>query len=169
MVGRKTELEGMLRGGQTADIGAVFELLQLYNSLQEQGPMTQLLGDVLRSDLPPDVQLQLAQMLIQMKRFDLVEPVFIKYLAVKPDDLSVQVELAATRIELKRFDQAIETLRKAVEKGGEPIRAVLRKDKRFQPLWNDARFQAIVPPPPASRQPFGALPQQSNGLGGLLF
>ncbi|MEI8206637.1 MAG: tetratricopeptide repeat protein, partial [Kiritimatiellales bacterium] len=170
MIGRKTELEGLLRGGgQTADINAIFELLQLYNALQEQGPLAQLFGDVLRSTLPPEVHLQLAQMLIQMKRFDLVEPVLIKYLAAKPDDLRIQVDLAAVRVELKRLDQAIELLRKAVEKGGEPIRAVLRKDARFQPLWNDARFQAIVPPPSAGRIPFGALPQQSGGLGGPLF
>jgi thioredoxin-like negative regulator of GroEL len=170
MIVRKTELEGVLRsgGGQTADINAIFELLQLYNALQEQGPMAQLFGDVLRSDLPPEIHLQLAQMLIQMKRFDLVEPVLVKYLAAKPDDLSVQVDLAAVRVELRRLDQAIETLRKTVEKGGEPIRAALRKDARFQPLWNDARFQAIVPPMPAGRLPFGAAPQ-SSGLGGPLF
>jgi hypothetical protein len=123
---------------------------------------------VLRSDLPPEIHLQLAQMLIQMKRFDLVEPVLVKYLAAKPDDLSVQVDLAAVRVELRRLDQAIETLRKTVEKGGEPIRAALRKDARFQPLWNDARFQAIVPPVPAGRLPFGAAPQ-SGGLGRPLF
>ncbi len=169
MTARKMELEGMLRGGQNADIGVVFELLQLYNALQEQGPMTRLFGNVLQTAMPPEVQLQLAQMLVQMKRFDLLEPVFIKYLADKPDDLRIQIELAAVRIELKRFDQAIETIKGAVEKGGEPIRTVLRKDVRFQPLWGDVRFQALVQPA-AGRLPFGALSQPSNGgLGGLLF
>jgi thioredoxin-like negative regulator of GroEL len=170
MIARKTELESVLRsgGGQSADINAIFELLQLYNALQEQGPMNVLFNDVLRSDLPPEIHLQLAQMLIQMKRFDLVEPALIKYLAAKPDDLRIQIDLAAVRVELRRLDQAIETLRKVVEKGGEPIRTTLRKDARFQPLWNDARFQAIVPPAPAGRLPFGALPQ-SGGLGGSLF
>jgi hypothetical protein len=71
-------------------------------------------------------------------------------------------------VELRRLDQAIETLRKVVEKGGEPIRAALRKDVRFQPLWNDARFQSIVPPEPAGRLPLGA-PPQFGGLGGPLF
>ncbi len=131
--------------------------------------MTRLFGNVLQTAMPPEVQLQLAQMLVQMKRFDLLEPVFIKYLADKPDDLRIQIELAAVRIELKRFDQAIETIKGAVEKGGEPIRTVLRKDVRFQPLWGDVRFQALVQPA-AGRLPFGALSQPSNGgLGGLLF
>jgi thioredoxin-like negative regulator of GroEL len=169
MIARKAELESVLHGGQSADINVVFELLQLYNALQEQGSMAQLLDNVLRSNLPPEIHLQLAQMLIQMKRFDLVEPVLVKYLAGKPDDLSAQVDLAAVRTELKRFDLAIETLRKAVEKGGEPIRTLLRKDARFQPLWNDARFQAIVPPAAPARLPFGNLPQSSGGLGGLVF
>jgi tetratricopeptide (TPR) repeat protein len=170
MVARKTELEGMLRsgGGQSADINVIFELLQLYNALQEQGPLGQLFGDLLRSPLPPEIQLQLAQMVLQMNRFDLAEPVLIKYLAAKPDDLRIQIDLAAVRVELRRLDQAIETLRKVVEKGGEPIRAALRKDVRFQPLWNDARFQSIVPPEPAGRLPLGA-PPQFGGLGGPLF
>jgi hypothetical protein len=89
------------------------------------------------------------------------------YLKSKPDDLQSQVELAAVRLTLGRLDQALTTLRTVVEKGGEPIRAMIRKDMRFQPLWNDARFQAIVPPTVA-RPPFGAMPQ-SPGLGGLSF
>ncbi len=170
MVQRKAELETLLRGGQSADINTAFELLQLYNALQEQGPLTQLLGDILRSNLPPELHLQLAQMLVQMRRFDLVEPVFAKYLEAKPDDLRIQIELAAVRVELKRIDPAIAMLKVAVEKGGEAIRAVLRKDPRFQTLWNDVRFQAIVPPLPSAnrRLPFDSSPQPS-GLGGLSF
>jgi thioredoxin-like negative regulator of GroEL len=173
MIGRKGELEAVLRGGQSADLNVAFELLQLYNALQEQGPMTQLLNDMLRSTLPPEAELQLAQMLVQMKRFDLVEPVLLKYLSARPDDLGVQIEMAAVRVALGRTGPALETLRAAVEKGGEPVRAILRKDARFQPLWNDTRFQALVPPMPAAnrRMPFEAAPQTSgpSGLNRLSF
>jgi thioredoxin-like negative regulator of GroEL len=167
MIARKAELEASLSTGQGVDVNTAFELVQIYNALQEIGPMQQLIGNLLRSNLPPEINLQLAQMLIQMKRVDMAEPVIITYLKAKPDDLQVQVELAAVRIALGRVDQALTTLRAVVEKGGEPIRAMIRKDMRFQPLWNDARFQAIVPPTVA-RPPFGAMPQ-SPGLGGLSF
>ncbi len=170
MIARKAELESLLRGGQGADINTAFELIQIYNAMQEHAPMQQLITNLLRSGMPPEVNLQLAQMLIQIKRVDMVEPVFIKYLEAKPDDLAVQIELAAVRLALGRPGPAFETLKGAVEKGGEPIRAVLRKDMRFQPLWNDARFQALVPPQPATsglRLPFGTA--QPSGLGGLSF
>ncbi len=167
MISRRAELETSLSGGQGVDINTAFELIQIYNAMQEIGPMHQLVGNLLRSSLPPEINLQLAQMLVQMKRVDLAEPVITMYLKVKPDDLQVQVELAAVRLTLGRVDQALTTLRMVVEKGGEPIRAMIRKDMRFQPLWNDARFQAIVPPTVA-RPPFGAMPQ-SSGLGGLSF
>ena len=167
---RKIELEGLLRNGQATDVNVAFELIQIYNAMQESGPMQQLIGNLLHSNLPPEINLQLAQMLVQMKRVDMAEPILITYLKTKPDDLRVQVELAAVRIALGRPDQAIATLRTAVEKGGEPIRAMLRKDMRFQPLWNDVRFQTLVPPTPASglNSPFGVAPQPS-GLGGLSF
>ncbi|MFA6172761.1 MAG: DUF2723 domain-containing protein [Kiritimatiellales bacterium] len=165
---RKTELEGMLRtDAKAVDINVAFELIQIYNAMQESGPMQQLISNLLRSNLPPEIHLQLAQMLLQMKRADLAEPVVLTYLKAKPDDLRVQVELAAVRVVLGRPDQALATLRTAVEKGGEPIRAMLRKDMRFQPLWNDVRFQTLVPPAPAVNlnSPFGAVPQP----GGLSF
>jgi thioredoxin-like negative regulator of GroEL len=172
MLTRKVELEGLMRSGQQqgVDISQAFELIQLYNALQEQGPLMQLLGNVLQSNLPTEINLQLAQMLIQMKRFDLVEPVFIKYLKAVPDDLRVQIDLAAVRTVLGRSDQAIETLRAVIEKGGEPIRSLLRKDQRFQPLWNDPRFRTLIPPTPAPglSLPFGAA-SKTSGLDGLSF
>lgn len=168
MTRRRAELEGMLRGGTGGDINAAFELIQIYSALQETGLMRQLVNDLLRSGLPPDIILQLSQMLVQINRLDVAEPVLLKYLEARPDDLRVQVELAAVRVALKRYDAALETIKLAVEKGGEPIRTVLRKDARFQPLWNDARFQALVSSS-NRRLPLGASPQPAGGLGGFTF
>jgi thioredoxin-like negative regulator of GroEL len=170
MMQRKAELEASLRTGKAADIGAAFELIQIYNALQEHGPMRQLINTIVQSGLPPEVNLQLAQLLVQMQKLDMVEPVFLKYLEAKPDDLRIQVELAAIRTALGRKDQALQTLRTAVEKGGDPIRSVIRKDMRFQPLWNDVRFQALVPPTAAANLnlPFSTAPQP-GGFGGLSF
>lgn len=171
MIQRKTELETELRGGKGGDLGKAFELIQIYNALQEQGPMRQLVQDILRAGLPPEVSLQLAQLLVQMKQFDLVDQVFLKYLAAKPDDLRVQIELAAVRVALGHTDQALQTVKLAVDKGGEPIRAVIRKDMRFRSLWEDPRFQALVPPSTGAgpRLPFGTMSQPTGGLGSLSF
>ena len=171
MIARKAELENQLRGGgRGVDVSVAFELIQIYSAMQEQGPMQQIISEMLRSGMPPEIHLQLAQLLVQMKRFDMVEPVFVKYLAARPDDLRIQIELAAVRVGQGRAGPALETLKGAVEKGGEPIRAVLRKDMRFQPLWTDPRFQALVPALPSAagfRLPFGTPAAQPDGPGGL--
>ncbi len=170
MIARRSELEKQLRsGGAGADVNNAFELIQLYVTLQERPKAQKLVGDILRSKLPPQIEQQLAQMLIQMKQPGLAEPVLVKYLGGKPDDLSAWIELAALRTSLGRKDKAFEALQAVVEKGGEPIRNVLRKDQRFKPLWNDPKFQALVPPASASRLPFGAAPQPAGGFGGLSF
>jgi thioredoxin-like negative regulator of GroEL len=162
MFTRKVELENLMRGGQNTDVSLAFELVQLYNALQDQAQLQQMLGNLLRSNLPPEINLQLAQMLVQMKRLDLVEPVFMAYLKARPDDLKVQIDLAALRVATGRAGLALENIKAVVEKGGEPVRVMIRKDTRFQPLWNDARFQALVPPPAPGtslQSPFGATQQ----------
>ena len=166
MLSRKAELETLLKQGSGGDMSSAFELLQIYGALQENAPMKMLISDLLRAGLPAEVYLQMTQMLIQINRIDMAEPVILKYLEMQPGDLRVQIELAAVRTALGRPDAALSTLKGAVEKGGEPIRMAVRKDMRFQPLWNDARFQAIVPPQSAGggfRQPFGAV-QPAGGM-----
>ena len=160
MSARRTELEERLRSGQGGDINAAFELIRIYSAFQENGPMRRLISDLLRANLPPEISLQLARMLIEMKRTDMAEPVILKYLDERPDDLRMWIELVAVRIAQSQAGPAIEALATAVEKGGEPVRNLLRKDPRFQPLWRDARFRKLVPPAPAAQPlPFSATPQ----------
>jgi len=170
MTARRTELEKKLRsGGQGADVNNAFELIQIYSALGENAQLRKLITDVLRSKLPPQIEQQLAQMLIQMKRFDMAELVLAKAVGEKPDDLKAWLDLAAVRTSMGRKDKALESIQTAIEKGGEPIRNVLRKDPRFKPLWNDPKFQKLVPPPSAKRLPFGAAPQPAGGFGGLSY
>ncbi len=68
----------------------------------------------------------------------------------------VWIELAAIRTEMNRPGQAIGALKQAVNKGGEPIRSLIRKDPRFAPLRNQPKFKELIPPVPAA-SPF-ALP-----------
>lgn len=155
---RRAELEKLLMGGgQGADINNAFELIQIYGVMQESAKLQKLVGDILRSGLPPEIELQLAQMLTQMKRFDQADLVLVKHLGAKPDDLRVWVELAAIRTSMGRKDKALEALQQAVEKGGEPIRNVLRKDQRFKSFWTDPKFQQLVPPTVKKPIPFGGL------------
>ncbi len=168
MMQRKMQLEATLHDGKPTNIGTAFELIQIYNALRDTVSLHQPVNNVLHAGLPPEIQLQLAQLLVQMKKLDLADEALRSYLEAKPDDLRAQIELAAVRIMLGRTDQALQTIRTAVGKGGEPIRAVIRKDQRFRPLWNDPRFQAIVPPS-TSRQPFGAASRHPSGLGDLPF
>jgi len=170
MTARRAELEKQLRsGGAGADVNNAFELIQIYSALGENAQLRKLTTDILRSKLPTQIEQQLTQMLIQMKRFDMAELVLAKAVGEKPDDLKSWVDLAAVRVGMKKNSRAIDALQKAVEKGGEPIRNVLRKDSRFQPLWNDSKFQKLVPPPSGKRLPFGAAPQPAGGFGGLSF
>lgn len=166
---RKAELESRFfqnGQGQGADINTAVELIQVYNAMQEQGPLSRLLNDIIQSKLPSEVFMQIAQMLLQMQRLDLAEPFVVKYTLERPDDWAMMIELSVIRLSLGRSDAMFESLRKAVEKGGEPARAALRKDRRFQPVWPDARFQAIVPQGAVRKLPLG-LSLQPVGPGGL--
>ncbi|MBM4152020.1 MAG: DUF2723 domain-containing protein [Kiritimatiellaceae bacterium] len=163
---RRTELEGVMRTG-SIDLNMALELMQIYNNMQDHAALTQLLNSLLQSSIPAEMLLPMAQQLIQMKRADYAEPLIQKYVMMQPNELNIQVELAALRFGLGRPDAAFETLRGAVAKGGEPVRAMIRKDSRFQAMWNDSRFRAIVPPAPATKFPFTA--PQSGEVGGYPF
>ncbi len=170
MVARRVELEKLVKsGGEGADVNKAFELIQIYSALGENSQLRKMVATILRSKLPTQIEQKLTQMLIQMRRFDMAELVLSKAVSEKPDDLKSWVDLAAVRTSMGRKVNAIEALQKAVEKGGEPIRNVLRRDQRFQSLWNDPTFQKLVPPPSAKRLPFGAAPKPVSGFGGLSY
>lgn len=169
LIQRKKELEKKLTGGTGGDIQSAFQLIQIYNALQEHGPMRRLVNDLIRTPLPPMVQKQLAQMLIQLRRPDMAAPVLTAYLQKNQKDLQARIDLAASYVMMGRRDSALNELTTAVKQNGEPARAILRKDSRFQSLWQDARFRALVPASagmPSSRLP-GGLP--GSPTGGLSF
>jgi len=146
---RRIELEALLnlpkkKQGNPND---VFELLQIYNAMQKQNEMNAMVRTILASKFSPQLSLQLAQQLAQMRRFDLAESVLTKYLAEKPDDTRVWIELAVIRQTRNRITQALDAIETAVGQGGDAVRALLLKDTRFRPLYNNQRFRALVPPP----------------------
>ncbi|MDK2857712.1 MAG: hypothetical protein PWQ89_831 [Verrucomicrobiota bacterium] len=158
MMQRKTELETKLNSGQKVAVNTAFELLRIYNTLQEAEPMKQLLDTMLRSDFPPEKQPQLADMLMQMKQDGMAEVVMTHYLKGNPEDIRIWIELAVARIHQGKTETALDAVAEAVKRGGEPVRNTLRHDERFQPLWNNSRFRQLVPPPATRGLPFGTAP-----------
>lgn len=149
MNARKDELESQMKSGagKPLDMNQAFELISLYNALQEQGALRSMINRVLGTpQLPSQVKLQLAQQLAQMRRFDMAEVALVKYLSEKPDDARIWVELAVVRMTRNQVSQALDALETAVKKGGESVRNTVIKDARFRPLYNNARFRALVPP-----------------------
>ncbi len=152
MIKRKKELEGKRIKKNTLDVSEVFELIQIYNALQENGSMKQIIDHILQFDPPPQFSKQLIDMLTQIQRLDMAEPVIVYSLKKNPQDTSLWITLAANRMALNRQNAALDAIASAVKYGGEPIRNILRKDEQFQSLWGNERFRKLVPPPSANRR-----------------
>ena len=148
MSARKDELEKGISAAQGAplDVKQAFELISLYNALQEQAKFQAMVKQLLSSNLQPSVQLQLAQQMTQMGRFDMAEAVLARYLTEQPDDARIWIELAMVQLTRNRIPQALGSLETAVKKGGDSIKSVILKDARFRPLHNHPRFRTLFPP-----------------------
>ena len=166
MRNRQSELETQFSKKEgVADISLAFELIQLYGVFGEIPQMRQLINDIQNSGAPAPVIQQMGRLLFQMRQFQLSEEIFTNYLRANPDDLTVRIELAAARLAGGKTDAALSTISEIVTRGGEPARNILRRDARFQTLWNNPRFQSLVPPRPASAIPGGGLPGSFNNFG----
>jgi len=93
-----------------------------------------------------------------MRRFDMAESVLVHYLSVTPNDSRIWIELAVIRMTRNQTDRALDAIEKAIEKGGDSTRALLLKDTRFRPFYNNPRFRTLVPPQAAPK------PMQFNKL-----
>ncbi len=153
---RQAELEGNVQANGMQDIGEAFELLQIYAAFNDLPKMTRLINDI-QTGAPPEITLQMARLLTQVRQFGLSENVFRKYLSARPNDTAARIDLAAAQIAGGRADAALSTVTEIVKQGGEPARNILRRDTRFQPVWNSPHFQQLVPPRPANTLP-GSFP-----------
>ncbi|HEY5621037.1 MAG TPA: hypothetical protein VIR77_00410, partial [Pontiella sp.] len=68
-----------------------------------------------------------------------------KCIQIAPASPSGWINLAAVQLMRNKVNEAFTSLRKAVELGGEPVRNMLRKDKRFDPVRKSREFQQIAP------------------------
>ncbi len=148
---RRAELEGLVATGRI-EVRLALELADLYRRLGQMDAFDRLVGGLLSdTGMPVDVYVQIARMGAEMRRLDLVEPALTRALQRQPDDGLIAVDLAAAQVALRRTDAAFETLRAAVERGGEPVRARLRGDDRFDAVRGRPEFQRLVSPPAPAR------------------
>jgi len=151
---RRIEIETRLqtKSGTPVSSGQLLELAGIYHSMQKINELRALVRNVVSADLEPNILLQFAQQLTQMRRLDLAEAVLTKYLSAKPEDVRVWIEMAAIRLARNRGSQSLAAIENAVKHGGDAARAQLIKDVRFRPLYNNQRFQSLVPPPRAPKK-----------------
>ena len=154
---RRIEIEAMLQseGEKPVTSDKLLELAGIYHSMQKNNELRTLVGNALKANLPVPVLLQLAQQLAQMRRLDMADAVLTKYVSMMPNDVRVWIELGAIRLARNRVSQSLAALEKAVEQGGDNVRALLTQDARFRPLYNNQRFRALAPP---RRAPNKAIP-----------
>jgi hypothetical protein len=143
---RRVELEAAFSQGR-GELNAAMELAALYRRLNLDGQFQGLTMSILNdSNVPPSVYLAVAKLYADSKRMDLLGVALERYLAREPGNPRVWIDLAAVHVALQRTNEAIESVRRAVETGGEPARDIVRKDTRFDPIRDVPAFRAIVPP-----------------------
>ena len=131
---------------QQASIEHAFELADLYLKLNLIPHFEQLTRRIIEDDsLPPELILRVGQMYADAKRFDLLTVALQKYLAREPSNPRIWIDLAAAQIQIQRTNEAMESLKQAIARGGEPVRDIARNDRRFDPVRQDPHFLALVP------------------------
>ncbi len=143
---RRAELEQVFSKG-SGDLNAAMELANLYGRLNLQGQFQGLTMSILNdSNLPPNAYLDVAKLYADAKRLDLLAVALQRYLSREPSNPRIWVDLAACHVALQQNSEMLHAVRQAVQIGGEPVRDLIRKDRRFDPARDTPDFKALVPP-----------------------
>jgi tetratricopeptide (TPR) repeat protein len=143
---RRVQLETQFNQGQ-GELNTAMELADLYRKLNMEGQFQGLTMNILNdTNIPPDAYLAVAKMYADSKRADLLAVALEKYLAREPSNPKVWIDLAAIQVMTQKPNECMQSLRRAIELGGEPVRDVVRKDTRFNPIRETPEFKSIVPP-----------------------
>jgi len=145
---RINELQNELgRGG--APLEHVLELVALYLRVNRDQPFNDLSMQVLNNtNLPPQVCLKVAEiaMASQPQRLGMVVEAYQRYLAREKSDARIWYELGCVQAVIGQASNAIHSLQQASAIGGEPIKDVMRKDQRLEPLRSSEVFQKLITP-----------------------
>jgi tetratricopeptide (TPR) repeat protein len=144
--GNRQLLEQKLQSGKF-EFTEAMQLISIYFQMNQAQRADALAKHLLSGNtLQPQMIMQLAQHMAQARRFPVVEQALKKYTTVKPKDPQGWINLAALQLVLNKRGEMWVSLDKSIEAGGEPVRSVLRKDKRFDPVRNTPEFQKLAPP-----------------------
>ena len=150
---RRVQLEEQFKQGQ-ADLNVAMELADIYRRLnmdsQFQGLTMNILND---TNIPPNAYLAVAKMYADGKRLDLLAVALEKYLAREPSNARVWVDFAAIQAAIQKSNDALRSLKQAVDLGGEPVQDIIRKDPRFESIRERPEFKALVPTVPPQDLP----------------
>ena len=106
------------------------------------------------SNITPQAYLKVAELASSPPRWPLMAEAYQRYLQREKSDPRAWLEMACIQIQLGQNDPALQSLRQAIACGGEPLKDVIRKDTRLNPLRGLQGFQKLVQP---TQQPFAPL------------
>jgi tetratricopeptide (TPR) repeat protein len=151
LAARRDELEAKQKNGGIA-LDEALELLQLHRTLRTTDRY-RILARMLAENprLPKEYLVALAQMFAGDGQIDLLATALENYAAKDPDNVNIWYDLAAARAILGQPDVAANSLRRAIELGGEPVRSQIAQDTRFDGVRNYPAFRDVMSMPlPAS-------------------
>jgi len=148
MQARIAELQGQLSSGK-GTLDSVFELSSLYLRSGKDQPFTELSMQVLNNtNLPPQAYLKVAEIAAsgQPPRLNMIAEAYQRYLRRERSDPRIWHELGCVQAALNQPSNALHSLQQAIAIGGEPVKDVIRKDPRLEPLRGLEAFQKLAAP-----------------------
>ena len=164
---RRGEYERRIAAGETLSFDDRLNLLEIYRAGGQMPQYlrlaTQLLDD---PDAPVDGVLAVAGLFAQDQRIDAMAYALETAARRDPRRPDVWINLAAAYAYLNRTDDALRSVRQALNAGGAQARDAILQDPRFQILGNNAEFRSLLlgtrPPAGGASAPtpprLGALP-----------
>jgi predicted Zn-dependent protease len=157
LTAQRKQLERKMQGN--IDFGDAMQLISIYLQMNQVRQADALAKHLLKSNgLQAQQALQLAQHMAQGRRLAVVELALKKYTALAPNDPQGWTNLAALQLALNKRAEIFVSLKKAIQCGGEPARAMIRKDKRFNPIHNTREYRQLVPPQSGGAMGLAPLP-----------
>ncbi len=165
MIGRRRDIEARQQAQGALSADEALELLSIYRASGMQGAFQQMAQQLISDPtLPPAHLLSLAGLFAQDQLIEALVFTLDQYTRREPGNLDVWLDLTAAQIFLNRPEDALQSLRRAIDLGGDTARQYVLNDPRYQPLHNHPEFRALFPrqimrsPAPPPPWQGGALP-----------
>ncbi|HKS37066.1 MAG TPA: tetratricopeptide repeat protein, partial [Verrucomicrobiae bacterium] len=140
-----------------SDGKAAFDLASIYLTRQQTSAALTILDQLVNSpNADANTLLSVAQAYVQLQQGARLEVVLKRLVTVTPDSPEAWYDLAATQAILGKGEEAIQTLRKAIElnnkrltrlPGSGDLRKAIATNQSFLALRNSPEFQKLLAPP----------------------